>query len=227
MFYLIGLVFTTVSVSLAVWPSKYDPLTPERKRRDWPVVFGLYMGGVVAYIIAYIITIIIFRRFGGGNVLSLFQNHRKSRHMTFTKTIHLALALLLFYLAFEEVFLIPQEGRKRSTATTGIKIAAAQASGEVQGTWDLTLSFPTTDGKIFNMVTRNMALPPEISSPVGGTPWPTPVWYNPANPSTQAVQQNIHQSVLDAVARDPTTPRWWEIGSLCGVAGLLTAQAMM
>ena len=117
---------------------------------------------------------------------------------------HLVLAALLIYLAFKEAYLIPTEGKKKAVATTGVVVETAQPSGEVAGTWNLILTFPAGRCVALNM--------PASQPPVAGAAWPSPVWYDAANPA-------------DATARDPTVPRWQEVGNLLLVAAFLIFEA--
>ena len=47
--WLAGPVLVTVSIILIVNPSKQDPDDPNKKIRDWPVIIGCFVGGVVAF----------------------------------------------------------------------------------------------------------------------------------------------------------------------------------
>lgn len=49
MIWLIGPAFTITAVCLAIWPTKNVPEYPNRKVRDWWVIGGLFIGGVLAF----------------------------------------------------------------------------------------------------------------------------------------------------------------------------------
>jgi hypothetical protein len=46
---LAGMVLISVSVALVIWPTKEDPEVPGEKHRDWPVIVGCLIGGILAF----------------------------------------------------------------------------------------------------------------------------------------------------------------------------------
>lgn len=182
--FLIPPVFTAVSVYLVVHPTKDDPLYPDRKRRDWPVIIGLFAGGMAAYWLwLFLMDLFVLgkmKRFRALNQTMGDRQRRLARGATWSlgTIFYLTITGVLIWQMVDEATLRPKEDEKKRSARATAKVVGATASTEVPGYQNVTLSFVTPNGKEHSFVERNLTT--ETVTP--GATWTLPVRYDPLDP---------------------------------------------
>ena len=109
MLWLIAPVFIVVSVCMCIWPSKVDKERPGYKRRDWPVILGLFGGGVAAGCL----WAVLMSRLPQGRIMRILQfgaNQYEGNGRS--HLVYGSLCAILVYCAVDEALLKPDAEAK-------------------------------------------------------------------------------------------------------------------
>jgi hypothetical protein len=194
---LVGLLLLGLGIGFAARPSKADPEFPEHPRRDWPVVLGLALGGLVALYL--------------GAWLGRWRRGRRAPYGLLGRLVCAALAAYLLWLAVAEAVVRPHaDAEARSARAPGTVVALATTAG-FRDRLDVTVRFTAGDGRVYETLTRSMPVPHTDPPAVDvGKPWPVDaVRYNPAAPGGGS-----------ASLRDYHV-QWLDVGGLLALAALL------
>lgn len=70
--FIVAPVLIGVALYYTTHPSKHDPLYPERKRRDWWLIGGLFGGGILGYYVSKVVTNVLLQVVPQLRVVGLF-----------------------------------------------------------------------------------------------------------------------------------------------------------
>jgi hypothetical protein len=184
--WLVGPALTITATVLVVYPTKNDPLRPGRKRRDWPLVIGLFVGGVLATHLWLFLTKLLFGRYVKGAKLAMAVAHsgsasKEGSSWGLSDYFYLGVAALLLFLAVDEAKWRPDRERNKYRVQTSAHIVQITPSADAVGYSHVTLRFVGPDGRTRTIEERNLQAG-AASIRVGGT-WPDPVRYSPDDDS--------------------------------------------
>lgn len=228
-FLLIGGALAITSVFLTIFPTKYDPEYPERKRRDWPVVIGLFAGGVVSiYVNVIFMKGVNFTPQGklmrlGGMMNRMNAKMGRMGGMVKPGMMEMLQNVAIFgtlgglaWAAIAEAYVVPEGTKKRRSASADKPTVRGVAAGkdDPKRLWDVTFAFRDAGGVEHTAVVTGLTQADAAGlrwPPVAGDAWPTPMLYDPANPK-------------DATVRPPLV-RWNDVYIIAGMAALVAGYA--
>lgn len=231
---LVGAIFIAASSGLVVWPTKYDPTYPERKRRDWAVVIGLFAAGYVLFLSnKYFMKGVGMTPVGRGFQVGRWAYNgrralgylNRAQGMTQTDSAQRLVQILTVctiaafaWSALEEAYLWPQKiNKKRSASAKSATVVSVVANrDDPKSLLDVTFSFKDANGKDQRCEVQGLQ-PTDPGAtgakwpPSAGDVWPQPMRYDPTNPT-------------DATPRPPLV-RWRDVGIIGALTAALAGKA--